>query len=79
MSLKSFAARKFAARVYKKQNRWMNDPLARQSRVFRSLIKTAANTAFGKDHKFDEIQSYEDFAAKVPVRDYEGLRSYVDR
>ena len=79
MSLKSFAARIFASRVVRKQNRWMNDPLEIQLQVFRSLIKTAENTAFGKDHNFHEIRDYTDFASNVPVRDYEKLRAYVDR
>ncbi|MDH3795254.1 MAG: GH3 auxin-responsive promoter family protein, partial [Flavobacteriaceae bacterium] len=79
MSLKSFAARIFATRVFKKQNRWMNDPLATQLCIFRSLIRSAEDTAFGKDHNFNTIENYQDFASKVPVRDYEGLRPYVDR
>lgn len=57
----------------------MNDPIETQLRVFRSLIKSAQNTAFGKDHSFSKIQNYQDFASKVPVRDYESLRPYVDR
>jgi len=79
MSLKSFAARIFASSVVRKQNRWMNDPLETQLQVFHSLIKTAKNTAFGKDHNFHEIRDYTDFASNVPVRDYEKLRAYVDR
>ena len=49
-----------------------------QNRTFNYLIKKASNTEFGKDHDFDAIQSYEDFRKNVPVREYEGLKSYVD-
>ena len=43
------------------------------------LLQKAKNTAFGQDHGFAQIDNYEDFAKQVPVRDYEGIRSYVDR
>ena len=44
-----------------------------------SLISKAKNTAFGKDHDFKNIVSYNDFKDRVKVTDYEGLRAYVDR
>ena len=79
MTLKAFAARIFAARVVKRNKRWSSKPVETQEKVFRALIDQAANTEFGKDHKFHEIESYPDFTERVPVRDYEALRSYVDR
>src|SRR5690606_41686788 len=36
-------------------------------------------TAFGRDHGFDQIKNYEDFKQRVPIRDYEELKPYVDR
>lgn len=62
-------------RVYK----WASNPHETQERVFNQLIEAAKNTAFGSDHEFESIESYEDFKSKVPIRDYEGLRNYVDR
>ena len=47
--------------------------------MFEKLITDAQNTAFGKAHQFAEIKTYEDFVARVPVRDYEALRPYIDR
>ncbi|MFK7899239.1 MAG: GH3 auxin-responsive promoter family protein, partial [Cyclobacteriaceae bacterium] len=44
-----------------------------------SLLKKAANTSFGKDHKFSTIKSYKEFKKLVPIQDYEGLRPYVER
>ena len=79
MSLKSVAAKIFAARIVRKQQRWMQDPHRTQESVFRELISNAGNTAFGKDHEFDRIQSHSDFIHRVPVRDYEALRPYVER
>ncbi|MEA1786457.1 GH3 auxin-responsive promoter family protein [Arenibacter sp. GZD96] len=79
MSLKAFAAKYFARYVALKTKNWANTPIKTQNRVFRELITSAVNTQFGKDHEFKNIQSHADFVAKVPVRDYEGLKPYVDQ
>ncbi|HSD09145.1 GH3 auxin-responsive promoter family protein [Flavobacterium sp.] len=79
MSLKSVAAKIFAKRIYKKTQAWANSPVETQKRVFLDLIEAAKETQFGKDHHFDQIKTYEDFSKQVPIRDYEGLKSYVDR
>jgi hypothetical protein len=79
MSLKSVAAKLFAKRIYKKTQAWVNTPIETQKTVFLDLISAAKETQFGKDHHFDTIKNYEDFSKQVPIRDYEGLKSYVDR
>ncbi|KAA1244315.1 GH3 auxin-responsive promoter family protein [Aquimarina sp. RZ0] len=79
MSIKSLGAKVFAAYVRKKINKWANNPIETQERVFKELLKTASNTSFGKDHKFQDIKTHSDFVKKVPIRDYEELRQYVDR
>ena len=79
MSVKSFAAKIFANVVHKKTQKWVHNPVETQQKVFQSLIASADVTQFGKDHKFSEIKSFEDFANQVPIRDYEELRPYVDR
>lgn len=50
-----------------------------QEKTRKALIKKAQNTAFGKDHGFAEIVSYEDFCKQVPVRNYEKQKTYFDR
>jgi len=79
MSLKSLAAKIVAQRIYKKTQAWANAPVETQKAVFLNLIKEAKQTQFGKDHHFENIKTYEDFATQVPIRDYEGLKPYVDR
>jgi len=79
MSLKSWIAKPYARWMVKRMRKLHQDPLAAQDRMLRQLIEQGSRTVFGKDHGFDQIQSYEDFRARVPVRDYEGLRAYVDR
>ena len=79
MSIKSFAAKIFAGIIHNKTQKWAGSPVETQQKVFSELIAKASNTAFGKDHDFGSITSFADFAAKVPVRDYEALKNYVDR
>jgi len=79
MSIKSIAAKLFAKKIYAKTQKWANDPVATQQKVFKDLIRQAKDTQFGKDHHFAEIKNHEDFAQNVPVRDYEGLKTYVDK
>ncbi len=78
MSVKAFAAKLFAKRIHAQTQKWANDPVATQEKVLASLLKTAAPTKFGKDHHFSSIKSHADFVQNVPVRDYEGLKPYVD-
>lgn len=79
ISLKSALAKPFAKRVYKKVQKWVNNPIETQERVFKKLITDASNTQFGKDHDFKNIKNHQDFIKRIPVRDYEGLKPYVDR
>ncbi len=79
MSIKSFAAKLFAQYIHNKVQAWATKPLETQEKVFRDLIAQAQHTQFGKDHDFANIKTFQDFATKVPIRDYEQLRPYVDR
>lgn len=78
-SFKSILAKPFAKRIYKKVQKWANNPIETQDKVFKNLITEATETAFGKDHDFISINTYEDFVKRVPIRDYEDLKPYVDR
>lgn len=79
MGLKAEAAKIFSKINFKYEQKWIQNPVETQHRVFRLLISEAKNTAFGIDHRFDSIKDYNDFKDNVPVRDYEGLKSYIDR
>ena len=79
MGFKSTIIKPVAKYIAKSIQQWSSDAIAAQDKVFQSLIKGGAATQFGKDHHFLSIQSYEDFKAKVPLRDYEGFRGYIDR
>lgn len=79
MSIKSVAAKLFASKIYNNTQTWAKKPIETQQKVFKSLIKAAKDTEFGKDHHFDKIKTFEDFKKQVPVRDYEDLKSYIDK
>lgn len=78
MSLKSYLSRLYAESVYRKIRQWSNNPFDTQQKVFENLIKSAKNTQFGKTHRFSQIKTYHDFKKNVPIRDYEGLKEYID-
>ena len=79
MSIKSALAKPFASIIKKDLYKWANNPVETQKKVFQKLIVDASSTVFGQDHDFLSINSHEDFVKRVPIRDYEALKPYVDR
>ena len=69
----------FAKLIKRRNQKWISQPIQWQSKTFNKLLTSASSTSFGQDHEFSKISSYEDFKQRVPVRDYEGLKPYVDR
>lgn len=79
MGLRASLSKPTAAQVMRQMRQWMHHPVRAQHDTFRQLLTKAANTQFGRDHGFKDIRSHADFARQVPIRDYEGLRPYVER
>ena len=77
MKIKSILAKPYAKTIQKRVYKWASNPIKTQEKVFTKLIKQAKDTNFGKDHNFSKITSYNDFKKQVPVRDYEGLKNYI--
>lgn len=78
-SFKAILAKPFAKRVARSIEKWTSKPVETQEKVFQNLITEASSTAFGKDHDFISINNHSDFVKRVPIRDYEALKPYVDR
>lgn len=83
---KGWLAGPWAARVRRKDWASNADPAAAQAGVLSALLSQAAGTAFGRDHGFAAMAAINDpeeqaaaFRRSVPVRDYEGLKPYVER
>lgn len=79
MGFRSAIIRPFANYIARSIDRWSADAVAHQEETMYQLVKSASGTAFGRDHAFSAIKSYEDFKKSVPVRDYEELKHYVER
>jgi len=79
MGFRSFIIRPFAKYIAHQIDRMAANAVSEQDKVFNELLRVGRQTAYGRDHDFAGIQSYEDFKARVPIRDYEGLRPYVER
>lgn len=79
MGIRAFLSKPIASFIVKRQKKWASQPGKTQEKVFQYLIDTAKNTLFGKDHDFSSIKNYEDFKKRVPIRDYEDLKSYIEK
>lgn len=79
MKIKSILAKPFAGYIFKQVKKSMHTALDDQERILKELIKTGRKTEFGKEHAFNEIGSYEEFKAAVPIRDYEAFKPYIER
>jgi hypothetical protein len=79
MGLKAAFSKVFAVYVNRQLNYIRQNAVKLQQNTFSNLIFDAKDTAFGRDHHFGDINSYEDFKKNVPVRDYEELRPYIER
>ena len=69
----------FARLVKERNNKWISNPLETQAKTFNKLLLKGTKTEFGRDHNFSIIKNYEDFKNQVPIRDYEGLKPYIDK
>jgi len=79
MGIRAILAKPFAAYVISQRKKWEKNAVETQLNLMKSLLQQASNTVFGKDHKFSEINDYEQFKQNIPINDYEGLKSYVER
>jgi hypothetical protein len=57
---------------------FMKYPVEVQHELFSKLIDEAALTRFGLEHNFTNLRTMNDFRSAVPVRSYEGFKSYID-
>lgn len=79
MGFKSTLIKPFAKKISRDIQKWAATAVLTQNNIRRQLVHQAKNTAFGVDHDFAGIRDYASFKARIPIRDYEGLRPYVDR
>ena len=78
MGLKSSLIRPVAHIITRRQDSQLTRGLELQMKIFDHLISNARTTVFGSDHRFASVRSHSDFVKQVPVRDYEGLKDYIE-
>src|SRR5262249_1465647 len=55
------------------------EPSTAQLALLREILERNADSAFGRAHQFDRIDTIARFRAQVPVRDYAGHRPWIER
>ena len=58
---------------------FMQHPHQAQQAVFTQLIQATRHTEWGQHFDFKSIKSPQQFAARVPIQDYESLKPYIER
>lgn len=76
--LNSFMTWIFKSRLGQIEN-FKKNPISVQENIFRELIEAGQNTEFGKEHGFAEIKSYTDFVSRVPIRNYDKFKPFIDK
>lgn len=59
--------------------RFMNKPIKTQNQVLKGLIQKARYTAWGKEYDYSSIKTPKQFAAQVPIGDYETHKPYINK
>jgi hypothetical protein len=78
MGIRSALAKPFASYLASQTQKWALHPGPYQQKILLHNITKASSTKFGRDFGFQDIRSYQDFKKQVPIRDYEGLKTYFD-
>jgi hypothetical protein len=77
-NIKSLLAKPFAKMVYYRIQKEAQTAVSDQQSILNQLVKIGKATQFGKDHHFEQITDYNSFKQQVPIRDYEGIKSYIE-
>ena len=78
MNLTSIVGKTFLSRQ-KELSRHQTEGTALQQSVFEHLIAAGRQTEYGRQHGFNSISNYDDFARLVPQNSYEELKGDIDR
>jgi hypothetical protein len=54
-------------------------PEAVQTRLLEGILRTQANTGFGRDHKFAAARTIADYRRNVPIAPYEYVAPYIEK
>ena len=64
---------------YKRYEYFSKYPVEQQEQVLKDLVKSSKNTEWGIQYAYAQIKTSAEFAKKVPLTDYEVLKSWIER
>ncbi len=67
------------SRLYRQFVRDARDTEGTQRALLEAILHHSEDTVIGRERGFAKIRSYEQYAGRVPVGDYEAHRPYIDR
>jgi hypothetical protein len=57
----------------------VGDPASAQKRLLETILQRNRDTEYGRRYRFSSIRDLEDYQREVPIIDYEGIRTEIDR
>ena len=79
MNTTGFLNKIYFSRRQKQLERYATHAKDLQLKIFRHLIRQGSKTEWGKQHHYEQIDSYEQFRQQVHVNTYEELKSYIHK
>lgn len=64
---------------YNPIEKFLEDPIGTQEKMFSILLEHGQNTLFGEEHRLSEVKNISRFQQNVPISSYENLRPYLDK
>jgi len=58
---------------------WISFPISAQRNVLQHLVTQAQYTEFGRKYKFSRLFTVKDFKTRIPIHEYNDLKSYINR
>lgn len=74
-AIAKITAKFIAPRIYREQQ----NAIEIQQSLLHRFIAAAHSTAFGKEHSYHVIKKYSDYQSAVPIREYEGIKTYIEQ
>jgi hypothetical protein len=70
--------RAFCWTPYRRFHKSLAQPAVAQHKLFTKLVSKLAGTGYGAEHRIEGTESYEEFARKIPMRDYDAIHPWIN-
>ena len=79
MSVRSLLLRAWFSQRERAIDHFRRHPVRTQQRMLQQLLHRGRQTAFGRQYGLDRVHTPDEFAARVPVSDYETFKPWIGR